>query len=238
VALSAFGAAMNWVVTLPQKIEWQDYEKELAVVANGSQQMNFRVANIPRNMQDGDKCFVVWRGKVRGWMSIVGTRVSAKPWVCTSTGAKWPPGKYIMRSGKFHAVDGPDMRGFQGIRKYDGDTTMNKAQIIAKLIERGHADLAEQLTQAQDRPDMIERTYTVKTNNGEFLDRFEKLLAAIQTLGGWGASRVLKFSVDGDGSDRLHVDGLKKEIGKSFNDLIDKDEVSVWDVKWKDEEKK
>jgi hypothetical protein len=114
---------------------------------------------------------------------------------------------------------------------------VDKQQIIAKLIERGHADLAEQLTQAQDRPEEIERTYTIRTHNKVFLDRFERLLAAIQTLGSWGASRVLKFSVDGDGSDRLSVDNLK-EIGKSFNDLIDKDEVSVWDVKWKEEEKK
>ena len=226
---------MDWVVTLPKKVEWSAYTKELQAVADDSRVMNFRVPHIPREMQNGDRCFVVWRGKVRGWMSVVGTRISGEPWTCTSTGTQWPAGKYIMRSGKFHEVDGPDMRGFQGIRKYAGEA-MNKAQMIAKLVERGHTDLAEQLAQAQDKPEQIERTYTSRTYNKVFLDQFERLLAAIQTLGSWGASRVLKFSVDGDGSDRLSVDGIK-EIGKNFNDLIDKDEVSVWDVKWKDDEK-
>lgn len=109
---------MNWVITLPQKVEWADYQKELDAVKSGTLSMNFKVPHFPKEMAIGDKCYLVWRGKVRGWMTIVGMKSFPAQWQCMVTGKMWSKGKYIQRSGPFHEVDGPEMRGFQGIRKF------------------------------------------------------------------------------------------------------------------------
>ena len=34
---------MNVIITIPKKIKWEDYEKELETVADGSQMMLFKV---------------------------------------------------------------------------------------------------------------------------------------------------------------------------------------------------
>lgn len=109
---------MDWVVTVPKTTKWSDYEKELAAVADGSQVMNYRTRYIPKEMKVGHRCFIVHDGKVRGWMPIVGLVEREESWQCLTTGKWWEPGKYIQRSGKFTPVDGPDMKGFRGIRKY------------------------------------------------------------------------------------------------------------------------
>lgn len=71
------------------------------------------------------------------------------------------------------------------------------------------------------------REYSV-TSNGEFLDRFERFMAVMQTLGAWGASRTLKLYVDGDGADRPSVEGLSIELDtKVLNREGDHDEIDV-----------
>lgn len=110
---------MNWVLTIPKKVKWSDYEKELATVEDGSQVMNYKTRYIPKGMSQGDRCYIVHDGKVRGWMKITGVEDRSEPWECTTTGKTWPAGKYIQRSGAFHKVDGPEMTGFRGIRKYE-----------------------------------------------------------------------------------------------------------------------
>lgn len=107
---------MDWVVTIPQKIEWSEYQKEIDKVESGVYAMNYRVPYKPK-VSSGDRCFVVWRGKVRGWMKITGA-VRHVPFQCLTTGKMWKEGWYIQRSGPFYKVDGPDMKGFRGLRKY------------------------------------------------------------------------------------------------------------------------
>lgn len=109
---------MNWVITIPKTIDWSEYQRELDAVKDGSQVMNYRVRFFPKEMKEKDRCYIVHDGFVKGWMEIVGLYESDNPWVCTTTGAFWPAGRYIQRSGPFHEVAGPAMTGFRGVRKF------------------------------------------------------------------------------------------------------------------------
>ena len=111
---------MDWVITIPKATSWGDYSEELDAVADGNAVMNYRVRFFPKEMKPKDRCFIVWNGQVRGWMSITGLVEAVSPWRCGTTGKMWPPGKYIQRSGRFHEVNGPKMVGFRGVRKYEG----------------------------------------------------------------------------------------------------------------------
>jgi len=109
----------DWVVTLPQKVEWSDYERELEAVRDRSGVLNYRLMLLPLRVNAGDRCFIIWRGRVRGWMEISGVARWPEGFTCQTTGLFWPPGHYLQRSGPFHPVDGPEMRGFRGIRRFD-----------------------------------------------------------------------------------------------------------------------
>lgn len=103
------------VITLPAKIEWSDYEKELLAAASG-ETLNFKVSHFPTDVSVGSKCYLVHRGYIRGWMTISG--FSTKRFQCTTTG-KWFDGKFIERTGAFHYLDEKlPMNGFQGFRYF------------------------------------------------------------------------------------------------------------------------
>lgn len=112
----------DWVITVPKTVRWEDYRREIDAVADGSSVMNYRLARAPRDLKAGDRCYVTWNGRVRGWMEVVGVRKADEAWRCTTTGATWPPGTYLQRSGPFHEADGPDLPGFRGIRRFDAPT--------------------------------------------------------------------------------------------------------------------
>lgn len=109
----------QWIVTLPKTVEWEDYQKELEVVKYGRLVMKYKVAHIPLALTPGDRCYITWRNKIRGWMEIVGVEVKAEGFCCSTTGKEWGPGNYILRSGPFHEVDGPEYKGFRGIRRLE-----------------------------------------------------------------------------------------------------------------------
>ncbi len=109
----------DWVITLPKKIEWADYEKELEAVKSGRNCLNYRLPFTPK-IELGARCFLCWRGKVRGWMRVTGIDNRLAGFKCQTTGKMWPPGTYIQRSGEFYKVEGPAMKGFQGIRRIKG----------------------------------------------------------------------------------------------------------------------
>ena len=111
---------MNVIITIPKKIKWDDYKKELETVADGSQMMLFRIPFKPKYNLFGNKCYVCYNGCIRGWMEIVDV-IYSDGFTCSTTGSVWPKGWYICRSGKFHPMkDIILMRGFRGIR-YTGD---------------------------------------------------------------------------------------------------------------------
>lgn len=101
-------------ITLPANIEWSDYERELDRVKDGREVLNFKVSFLPKNCQIGDRCYLIWRNKVRGWMPITGL-VKNGQFYCTTTHKLWK-GSFIQRSGQFHPTREVPRRGFQGFR--------------------------------------------------------------------------------------------------------------------------
>lgn len=112
----------DWMVTLPKAVEWADYQQELDAVADGGSALNYRINGPLKDLEPGDRCFLIWRGQVRGWMAITGIVYHPDGFTCSTTGRRWPAGYYLQRSGPFHAVEnGPAIRGFQGVRRYTGE---------------------------------------------------------------------------------------------------------------------
>ena len=108
---------MDIIITIPKGTSWDDYKKELVAAENG-EIMNFKVTNFPTKASVGSKCYVVYDGKVMGYMLISG--MSEKSFVCSTTGKHWD-GKFIERSGKFYPTDPVEMPGFRGFRYYSSN---------------------------------------------------------------------------------------------------------------------
>lgn len=118
------------IITLPSSESWEKYEQELNKVKNYKSVLNFKVHNFPKGIHKGDKCYLVYRGWIRGWMEIVG--FSEKDFDCTTTGKTWK-GKFIERSGPFHYIEEKlPMKGFQGFRYFDFEDYKNN--IIEQTI--------------------------------------------------------------------------------------------------------
>lgn len=109
----------DWAITVPKTINWDDYSLELYAARNGAV-LNYRV---PRwvGVEEGDRVFVVWNGRVRGWHRALGCTYESAGWRCGTTDRIWPAGTYIQRTGEFTYVDGPEMKGFRGIRQVTFD---------------------------------------------------------------------------------------------------------------------
>ena len=56
------GRKLAICITIPRDITWKEYERELAAVADGSQEMLFRLSGHPRKIEAGDRCYVCHRG--------------------------------------------------------------------------------------------------------------------------------------------------------------------------------
>lgn len=103
------------VITIPASIDWSEYKKELDAVKDYSQVMNFKVSSFPKNTKTGNRCYLCYKGKVIGWMKIVG--MENKEFDCTTTGKHFK-GKFILRSGPFNKIQPIEMKGFQGYRYF------------------------------------------------------------------------------------------------------------------------
>lgn len=105
------------LITIPKSTSWEDYEEELARAAAG-EVLNFKVPNFPLRVNEGDRCYVLHRELIKGWMEIVG--FSEGNFICSTTGKRWS-GKFVQRSGEFHhlEVNAEPRAGFQGFRYLD-----------------------------------------------------------------------------------------------------------------------
>lgn len=107
---------MDIIITIPKKIRWEDYLKEIATVKDGSQQMMFKVPNLPQRTNVGDRCYLCYQGKIVGYMIICWLGYNPG-FNCTTTGVVWESGNYIARSGSFYKADEEiEYKGFQGFR--------------------------------------------------------------------------------------------------------------------------
>lgn len=110
---------MNWLITIPKTIPWPIYQLELDAVADGTMALNYRLSFKPIQMKAGDRCYIVYDGQVRGWMIITDVVHHPDGFRCETTGAYWPQGWYMQRSGAFFAVEnGERICGFRGLRAY------------------------------------------------------------------------------------------------------------------------
>ena len=107
------------IITLPESIDWSDYCVELHKAEKHRKKLNFRVYEFPVGISKGDRCYVVHRGLIVGWMEIVG--LSEKRGFC-QLAQKKVKGKFIERSGPFHYIkEKMPHRDFQGFRYFDMD---------------------------------------------------------------------------------------------------------------------
>lgn len=106
----------NVVVTLPQRHDWQTYQRELSEAHARGDLALFKVAASPDARCVGARCYVVHRGAVRGWMKVAELRRDFT-FRCTTTGQTWQ-GNFIVREGPFHETNPKPMQGFQGWRYF------------------------------------------------------------------------------------------------------------------------
>ncbi len=99
---------MSNLLNLIQELKNLGFTKE-----NSEEVLNFKVSNLPKNTKAGNKCYMVYRGFIIGWMKITG--LTENEFTCTTTGKKWK-GKFIQRSGKFNNIEPIPYKGFQGFR--------------------------------------------------------------------------------------------------------------------------
>jgi len=110
----------DWVITVPKKIKWEDYMREVKDAEERNLILNFRVRAIPKDMNPGDRIFVLWNGFIRGWMRLDSTTHIEGYFVCSTTGLEWGPGWYLQRVPPWHAIKPIPMVGFRGVRRLEG----------------------------------------------------------------------------------------------------------------------
>ena len=114
---------MDWIITLPKKVSWKAYKQEMDAVKDGINVLYFKVSLLPEEMKIGDRLFLLWNGKVKGWMKIVYFG-KMRQFRLRNTERLMPSfkhlqeGFYIQRSGEFHEIKNIKMKGFRGIMKF------------------------------------------------------------------------------------------------------------------------
>ena len=111
---------MDIVITIPKKVKWEDYQKELDAVRDGNQMMLYHLPFKPKHNLKGNNCFLCYRGYIVGFMLIINVFYS-DGFTCSTTGVPWPEGWYVCRTGPLFLLNHPiPMKGFRGIRYVDG----------------------------------------------------------------------------------------------------------------------
>lgn len=106
-----------WVATIPKKVDWATWLKEMDVVAAGTHSKYFKIPK-HSSMFAGDVLYVVHDGAVRGHLPVTAVHTHSASFTCSTTGSTWPPGCYAELSAPFTPVKPRPMKGFQGVRRY------------------------------------------------------------------------------------------------------------------------
>lgn len=106
---------MDIIITIPKTTSWEDYKKEIqACEASEETMMCYKVHNTLRNAKVGDRCYVVYRDKIIGWMNICQIRWLDR-WNCTTTQKLMSDNYYICRNGQFRYLEEDiPMKSFRG----------------------------------------------------------------------------------------------------------------------------
>lgn len=105
------------IITIPQTIKWEDYQKELDKSKKG-EILNFKVPFLPKNITlNKSKCYICYQGNIIGYHYISG--LVNHRFKCTTTGKQWD-GNFIQRTGEFHLLDNPiPHKGFRNFKYYN-----------------------------------------------------------------------------------------------------------------------
>jgi len=82
----------------------------------------FRLSRHIRSPKDGDRVYVVYNGKIRGYMPVIGLEWN-DGFTCSTTGNEWDAGQYLLcKLAEYtELLLGIECKGFQGIRRVDYD---------------------------------------------------------------------------------------------------------------------
>lgn len=111
----------DWVVTVPKDFPQATWDIEIAQVNAGTHDKNFKVGPHSK-VKPGDRVFITYQGKVRGWFPVKGIRHQFA-FQCDASGDDFAPGTYAQLGGPYTEIDGPEMKGFQGIRRCKFEVT-------------------------------------------------------------------------------------------------------------------
>lgn len=121
------------VITIPKTVKWEEYEKELDVVKDWNQVMNFKVSNTPKNLEIGSRVYLCYNGNIIGWQTFVGTYHGE--FTCTTTDKEWK-GCFIQRSGPFHYLKTPiPCNGFRGFKYINYSINENQNTVKTLITE-------------------------------------------------------------------------------------------------------
>lgn len=57
-------------ITIPKKIKWEVYKKELKAVEDGSQVLNFKVPNLPKDIKTSDAAICVMTERLSAGITL------------------------------------------------------------------------------------------------------------------------------------------------------------------------
>lgn len=112
---------MNIVVTWPKSRSLGSYLSELAKADRSGRVAYYRVSRRP-DVQEGDRCYHVHTGYVRGYLIVMGIREMPGNVIDEVTGQPFKPGIYVERHPAWFAIPPVAMKGFQGFRYYQEET--------------------------------------------------------------------------------------------------------------------
>lgn len=108
-----------WMITVP-KDRIGEFLIERDRVKTTGDWKHFRVSARLRSPKEHDRLYVVYDGKIRGYMPIIGLKW-CDGFTCTSTGEEWEAGHYLVgKCADYEEIYTPIFcKGFQGVRRVD-----------------------------------------------------------------------------------------------------------------------
>lgn len=103
------------ILTWPKSRSLESYLREVRRAHSEGLVVNFRVRHAP-DVTEGDRCYMVHDGVVRGWMKILGVQESSR--VIDPITQRSMSGLFVVREPLWHPMDPPlrRMPGFRGYR--------------------------------------------------------------------------------------------------------------------------
>jgi|SRR5690554_354940 len=107
---------MDIIITIPKTEDYNTWLDECKATANNeNSRINYCIGRsyLPKKTEPGEKCYVVYKGYIRGY-HIIDKLCWRNGFICETTGRYWHEGNYIIRKGKYHKIKPIPMKGFRG----------------------------------------------------------------------------------------------------------------------------